>query len=80
MESLEELLLGVAPDLNPSIPYKEELSSAGFWTTHAIKYADSAKQIAEACGFPLGDACTIWKAAGGGAGRHMAPAFAVAVH
>jgi len=69
--SLEKVLLSVAADLDPSIPYGAKLRSAGFRTANAIKQADSAKQIEEACGLPLGDANTIWRAAGGGAGRQL---------
>ncbi len=68
MASLEELLLSVAEDLDPDVLYEAKLRSNGHRTPGAIKRADTAKQIEEACKLLPGDANTIWKAAGGGKG------------
>ena len=69
MKTLQELLNSVAADLDPNISYNDKLVSGGYRTPNAIKQADSAEQVERACGLLLGDANSIWKAAGGGAGR-----------
>ena len=48
-----------------------KLRSHGYRTPGAIKRADTAKQIEEACKLLPGDANTIWKAAGGGTGGQL---------
>ncbi len=73
MSSLQDLLTSVAAHLDVDVPYEIKLRSGGFRTPYAIKEADSAKEIADACDLLPGDANIIWKAARGRVGGHRLP-------
>ncbi len=75
MSSLRDLLASVAPHLDADVSYEVKLRSGGFRTPYAIKEADSAKQIADACDLLPGDANIIWKAARGGVGGQPMVSF-----
>lgn len=49
MSSLQDRLTSVTAHLDPDVPYEIKLRSGGFRTPYAIKEADSAKEIADAC-------------------------------
>jgi hypothetical protein len=70
-ESIESLLISLAADLDPSIPYAARLRARGYRTKAAVRAADSAKKLEEDCELLPGDANLIWKAAGGGQGRQL---------
>ena len=61
----------MAADLDPTTDYEAQLPSGGLRTIDGVKRADNTEQIQRACGLLLGDAITIWKAAGGFAGKQV---------
>ena len=63
MGSLQNLTDSVADHLDPNILYEDRLRSGGFYTPDSIRAADSAQQLADACGLLFGEANMIWKAA-----------------
>ncbi len=63
MSSIQNLIDSVADDLDPNVLYGDRLRSGGFCTPDSIRAADSAQQLADACGLRFGEANMIWKAA-----------------
>ena len=78
MGPLQDLTDSVADYLDPNILYEDRLRSGGFRTPHSIREADSAQQIADACGLRFGEANMIWKAAR--AGKQSLIAFKITSH